>query len=246
MNNTLLEPMENNSIHVHKTNDYSQFNQLDGNRELNIMHRNRLIKSIKHNPLFMLIWVNEKYEVIDGQHRLSIAKELDIPIHYIVINGYGLREVQILNSNVKNWNAEDYLKGYCDLGYKDYITFRKFKNDYDFNITACYNLLGSGGNGDSIKAFHSGDFKVVDYFKSCDYANKINKLKPLYDGYKRLSFVIAMVQLMKNENFNYNEFYSKLSQQRHKMYDCNTEAQYRELIEEIYNYKRRVKVNLKY
>ena len=106
---------------VHTTTDYFLFKPIDGNRNKNLLHLNRLKKSMTENYLFTVIIVNEKYEIIDGQHRFECVKELKMPLHYIICNGYGLNEVQILNQNSKTWNADDYLAGYCNLKNENYL-----------------------------------------------------------------------------------------------------------------------------
>ena len=67
-----------------------------------------------------------------------------------------------------------------------------------------------------------------------------------YSGYKRRSFIYAMIGLFKNKNFDFNEFIHKLKTQPSAMVDCTDTQQYLSLIEEIYNYRRREKVNLRY
>ena len=51
---------------------------------------------------------------------------------------------------------------------------------------------------------------------------------------------------MQNENFEFTEFLQKIKIQPTALQDCNTVDQYKLLIEEIYNYKRRDKVNLRF
>jgi hypothetical protein len=104
------EPMQKISTQVQTTKDYYLFTPIDGNRNKNLLHLNRLKKSINENYLFTVIIVNENYQIIDGQHRFDVIKELNLPLHYIVCVGYGLKEVHILNQISKTWNADDYLK----------------------------------------------------------------------------------------------------------------------------------------
>jgi hypothetical protein len=162
MTNSKSEPMVTNQVHT--TKDYFLFKSIDGNRNKNLLHINRLKKSMQECYLFTVIIVNEKYEIIDGQHRFDVIEELKLPLNYIICKGYGLNEVHRLNTNSKTWNADDYLEGYCRLGYIDYIT----------------------------------------------------------------------------------ELMIKLKSQPTALQDCNDVSSYIALIEEIYNYRRREKVNLRY
>lgn len=240
-----------NDIQVHTTKDYSLFKTLNGNRDINYLHLSRLKESMKKNHLTTIIMVNKNFEIIDGQHRFLISQELNLPINYIISKDYGLSEVQILNANMKNWQTIDYVNGYCDLGYKDYILYRDFVNKYNFASQVAILLLtgeeikGSGKENVSTK-FKEGKFKIKDLDIANKMAEKILMIEPYYKGYLRRSFIYALIGMFKNKNFEFTEFLAKLKQQPTTMQDCTSRTQYKVLIEEIYNYRRRDKVNLRF
>lgn len=239
-----------NDIQVHTTKDYSIFKTLNGNRDVNQLHLARLKESMKKKHLTTIIMVNENFEIIDGQHRYLVSKELGLPINYIIQKNYGLKEVQILNANMKNWQTMDYVNGYCDLGYKDYEVYRNFVQDYGFTSQIAIILLSgemSGGNANNAATkFKEGLFKVKDLEEAKRIADKILMIEPYYKGVHRRSFILAMYSMFKNKNFEFTEFLSKLKQQPTTMQDCVGVAQYKTLIEEIYNYRRREKINLRF
>jgi hypothetical protein len=246
MNNFKTEPMVKHSNQVHTTTDYFLFKSIEGNRNKNLLHINRLKKSMSENYLFTVIIVNEKYEIIDGQHRFDVIQELKLPLHYIVCKGYGLNEVHILNQNSKTWNADDYLTGYCQLGYEHYIEYAKFKSKFGFGHNECMLLLGGSDNGHSIKEFYSGEFNIKDYNKAFEKATKITMIGKYYNGYKKSSFVRTMAQILDKPVFDFTQFMQKLRIQPTALQDCSNNEQYKLLIEEIYNYRTREKVNLRY
>jgi hypothetical protein len=55
-----------------------------------------------------------------------------------------------------------------------------------------------------------------------------------------------MLGMFKNKSFDMNEFIQKLKQQPTSLKDCPTTSAYIVLIEEIFNYRRREKINLRY
>jgi len=251
----IFTTMENNnnrtngekSSYVHTTKDYSLFKPIDGNRNKNLMHINRLKKSMAKNYLFTVIIINEKYEIIDGQHRFDVIKDLDLPLRYIICTGYGLDEVHILNQNSKTWNTDDYLNGYCNLGYKEYITYKKFKETYGVGHNECMTLLmGTSAGSSHNEIFNQGNFKIKDLEKAKKTIEKIFLTEPYYKGFKRRSYIFSLLQLFKNKNFEFTEFLQKLKIQPTAMMDCTDVEQYITLIEEIYNYRRREKINLRY
>lgn len=243
-----MKPMAKITNHVHTTKDYFPFKTINGNRNINSLHLKRLKESISKNYLFTVIVVNEDYEIIDGQHRFEVIKELELPLNYIKCTGYGLNEVHILNENSKDWTANDFLSGYCDLGLADYKIYRSFKKKYKFGHNESMAMLRGTqtGHGDIYQMFKSGDFKITHLDQAFEQAEMIWQLKDYYDGFRRRSFVYAMLTLFKKDDFDFAEFLQKVKNQPTALVDCATKDQYIALIEEIYNYRRRQKVNLRY
>lgn len=248
---------------VYRTSDLTIFKQIDGNRVPNLQHVKRLADSIrvygmKCNPIL----VNEQMEVIDGQHRLMAAKEAESFVYYIVVDGYSLKEVHTLNLNQKNWTKKDFMEGYANIGVESYIKLRAFmsKNeDYNFNdcVALCSNISGGGTHNLFSKyrkdkkynvelVFEEGTWTGKDFNLAQEWANKIRMIKPYYTGYNRSSFVGTMITLFSNNNFDFNEFMHKLRLQPTALVDCANRDQYRTLIEDIYNYRSRNKINLRY
>ena len=255
----LKAPGDTTEYSVRKTIDYSRFEFLTGNRNTSINHLRRLKESFSTQYLISPIIVNEKLQIIDGQHRFKAAQELGLPIYYIIVNGYGLSEVQTLNTNSQNWKKIDFLNGYCDMGIEDYLKFRQFMKDFpDFGFAVCEVILTnkpsgnknqkSFGKGLSIlaKTFENGEFKIDNLSKSYKTAKMVLDFKPFYSGYSRYVFVSTLITIFNNENYNHNEMIHKLRLNPTSLVDCTNVSQYRTLIEDIYNYKRREKVNLKY
>jgi|LakMenEpi03Aug12_release.lakeMendotaPanAssembly.Ray.scaffolds.fasta_scaffold738256_1 hypothetical protein len=263
---TLKAPMTNSSSaievnKVYKTNDLLIFKPIDGNRVPNLQHIKRLSDSIriygmKCNPIL----VNEKMEVIDGQHRLMAAKESKSFVYYIIVDGYSLNEVHTLNLNQKNWAKKDFMEGYANMGIESYIKLSKFieKND-DFGFSDCVSMCSNRSGGQTkdksyiIKPelskqelFEDGTWRGKDFELAQDWANKIRMVQTYYSGYNRSTFVGTMIGLLQNINFDFNEFMHKLRLQPTALVDCANREQYRTLIEDIYNWRSRQKINLRY
>jgi len=123
---------------IQKTKKYDIFKFREDNRQkIDENHVKRLIESIKNRNLleFRPIMLNSDYEVIDGQHRLLAAKELNIEIFYEIHKD--LKSGDIIELNVaKTWQMEDYLNYYVKNGHKEYQNFDAFlkKNNLSINI----------------------------------------------------------------------------------------------------------------
>lgn len=233
---------------VYKTNDYSLFSKLDGNRNVNKAHLSRLKKSIKEESLCVPIIVNEKYQIVDGQHRFSCWEELMLPVYYIVVKGYELKQVQRLNTNTMNWKLIDYANSFCDLGNKHYCRYKEFKAKYNLGDYESIAMLqgNNKGSGKNFEKFRDGLFKITRWKKACEEAEQISRMSEVYDGYKRRTFVFAMLHLLNHENFNLDQLLRKIKLQKSVMVDCTNTEQYLILLQKLYNYKQANKVNLLY
>jgi hypothetical protein len=265
---TLKAPMTNGSSatevnKVYKTNDLSMFKVIGGNRVPNPQHIKRLKMSIIENGMLCNpILVNEKMEVIDGQHRLLASKECSSFIYFIILKNYSLNEVHTLNLNQKNWTKKDYMDGYANMGLESYLKLQSFvaKNE-DFSFQDCVSLCGNqcfspmvtdtrplknGEISNQSEIFVNGTWKGKDFELAQEWAEKIRLIKPYYNGYNRSVLVRVMISLFKNPAFDYSEFMHKIRLQPKALIDCANVQQQKLLIEEIYNYKSRNKVNLRY
>jgi hypothetical protein len=236
----------NNNIQINETTDYSRFKFLHGNRNVNKNHVQRLKNSMTKNYLHTVITVNQNYEVIDGQHRLTACSELGLPVKYVMLKNYGLKEVQTLNAMTSNWTTGQYLDSYCTKGYQDYIDYKRFKLKYNLSHRENILLLCSPDIRTHEEKFKDGSFKVINYKKACYYGDELSKVAEFYKGYNRRYFVRAIYFLLNKPEFSMDEFLQKLTFQRTALVDCVNRDSYLSLIEEIYNYKRRMKINLKY
>lgn len=105
---------------IESTKDYEKFKFILGNRSVLRTHVNNLIESISQCNLLHVnpIIVNENFHVIDGQHRLLAAKQLDIEIYYMIIESGDseLNQIHHLNKHSKNWSTKEYVESHAALG----------------------------------------------------------------------------------------------------------------------------------
>lgn len=142
--------MADSSSIIQATKDYDKFILIKGNRTLIAGHVAKLTTSIlqknmlPQNPII----VNEKFEVIDGQHRLEVARNNELDIYYIVVPGARLEEIIALNSNNRVWTSMDYINSYASQGDRDFLWLKEFIEEYGINTTQALTFLfGSEGTG---------------------------------------------------------------------------------------------------
>ena len=120
------------------------------------------------------------------------------------------------------------------------MIYRDFKERFGFGHNETQALLSNKSRmaGSRSTKFKDGDFVIEDLNLATRNAEKISMCSEYYEGYKRRSFVYAMLDLFDNDDYNHAEFLNKLSFQSVKLQDCTTIDQYLVLIEDIYNFKR--------
>jgi hypothetical protein len=246
---------------VFETSDYSMFRVIHGNRDTIPLHVHRLTKSMKEQHLVSPIIVNEKMEVIDGQNRLEASKAAGVPVRYIVVPGYGLEEVQRLNATSLNWSKMDYLKSYAKQGVQAYVTMLDFMQRHKvFSISPAEALLtqnqGGANNTNEIresgerkgrnKNFEAGRLKIADLEKANRMANELKELAPHFDHFNTFTFVRAYLTVSKKEAFNPEQFIERCKSYPQMLQPRINVAGYIEMIEDVYNFRSRNKVSLKY
>ena len=231
-------------MQVKETKNYSMFSTIEGNRPKNELHLKRLRKSMEEELLISPIIVNEKHQVIDGQHRLQVSKELNLSVYYIVCNGYGLPQVQRLNQNSKNWGGMEFINAYSDLGNQHYKYLIDFMESNNLSHGIAATLLS---NQDKLnEKIKDGHFKVNTKRRGDIIADWINILKPMFVYAPQRNFVRALLSLYSKEEFNFSHFVGKLRLQPTSLVPCTNNDQYLTIVEDIYNYRSRNKVNLRF
>jgi hypothetical protein len=249
--------MSNNKkdIVVQSTTDYGRFKSLAGNRVVNPLHVQRLTRSFREEYLISPIIVNERFEIIDGQHRFAAAMSESLPVYFILIDGYRLPQVQRLNTSTSNWKKVDYLNSYADLGVLPYVQMKRFMGKFPtlgFSASECLltqNVGGINNKGrDSAgkRNFQQGDLVIVDLEFAHQAALKILEISKHYEGYNRSAFVRSISMLMQKPVFDIDYFIGKLERYSSMFSDRQSVNEYIILIEEVYNYRKRDPDNLRF
>lgn len=151
-------------MQILSTKDYGKFKPVKGNRPVNMRHVNDLTASIMTNNMLAQnpITINKKSQVIDGQHRLEVAKNNKLTIYYTVMDHGDLDEVQRLNRYVKPWTTLDYLHSYIAVGNPYYIRFKEFIDQYQISTEQAFLLIGNDNGGRIYRSFRAGKYTFTD------------------------------------------------------------------------------------
>lgn len=197
---------------IKSTRDYVAFKRIEGNREIRKGHVNKLRSAIEDDPQvieYNPILVNERYQIIDGQHRFEAIKQLGLPVYYQLIPGLTLENVQNLNSNSKQWTPNDYAKAFAELGDVNYMKYLEHRDKYNFNHEVTLQYVGVG-NPVTPGGFKSGKFKAAEkevYEKYSDWLLQIGEYVPHY-GLRATA--IAFVQVAQHPDYDHDRMMDKI------------------------------------
>jgi len=198
---------------VMQTMDYDKFKMHEKNRIIKPENLKKIKDSMEIKNLFNPILVNEKFEIIDGNHRYKSCRELHLPILFIVVEGYEVPEMQILNLNKSNWCHEDYLTLYIKENIICYKQFKVFKDEYNLNFSDLIHIIDtlSGayqGEKQSFILFDEGKLIINKCDKVIDFLDELS-LFDKYDFGRHTSFVRAFLKLY-TEDFYDKEYLRKM------------------------------------
>ena len=232
---------------IYSTTNYDMFKTILGNRPIKRKgtHYYELRQSMQDDGQIVPAVVNEKHEIIDGQHRLEVCKELGIPFIYIIIDGTSFRDIAKANEG-KKWSTEMFVNGYALNGGENTEGYRYLTALYDeFSppvIKSVFTrLLGTASGHHGLRVIREGRFTTSTY----EYDMLANCLRELIAlGYadfikenKRSSTTYweTMCYVWRHPGVN-NERMIKLMWQNEKRIPATSKVrEYLEVLTKIYN-----------
>ena len=211
-----------------KTFDYSQFKFADYNRNVEPQHVQQLINEVKSgHQLLSPIIVNEKMEIIDGQHRLAAFKQLKKPVEYIVRPGTSKQDVVSINNSQKRWTPIMWIESFANSGNEDYQFFLDFlqkHNEYKWPVFGVEDVLHNPVSTDINHHSHITDGTFKADYKHVGHAERIlNDAIALKEkcGKKNSKSVVrisieALKILEAHEGFNFRGLLSKMNSTKYE------------------------------
>ena len=176
-------------MEIKKSTDHNQFKTLKGNRIVYKVHLNQLLAKIREKNLLDVnpIIINEKKEVIDGQHRLAAASALGLPIYYIEKTGLGIDDIIMLNTASKKWKFDDYLHFYVEQEYIDYVILNDTTKKYGLSSNVTAAILSTDYENLKtpivhLKKFKRGEFEIHDLEESINFIKNLIEVRPFALG----------------------------------------------------------------
>lgn len=225
---------------VQETMDYEQFSFIESNREQSRGHIEALktaFDEVGNLTRVQPILVNERYQIIDGQHRFTACKELGLPIYFTVVPGLGVAEARNMNILHRTWKIEDFARSYAlggDVNYQKYLTLME---DYGFNHSIVLIYLHNRDMKGAFKQFRNGEFVMEDEAGARERLDKLAQVGEFTGLVKDIPFATALLKSMNVDGYSQKHMLKKLrlhGETMLKRYGSVVDNQRQ--LEEIYNY----------
>lgn len=247
---TIAKPVHNPSAtpQIQVSNDYALFKFMGGNRSVDYAHVQRLKNEMKENLELLQaapILVNEHLFIVDGQHRFEAAKELLLPIYYLVKPGLTIDAARSMNVTQKRWTIMDFAKSYAEGGKEDYREFIRIANRFRSIAPAIVIKFLAGGQRHHLSEdFRRGLFAIDDLEKAEKYLERIQWVEQTANIKINTPMALSFFYLFegkdsKVDEFDWTKFQDKLSKHKGAVELFTTSTTVRNSlrsIEDVYNF----------
>jgi hypothetical protein len=251
---------------VYKTDNYKMFSMLAENRNVSIEKVRQLEILIKMHGQQAPISVNEKMEIIDGQHRFLACENLGATVEFMIRPGATAQSALYHNQGGNNWKLKDHIHYYAKTGNEHYkILFDWIEKNPDISAQSIASILrGSlenrwmyfSKNGE-LTSNHKlkelkGNYPIgsdvqVGLFKIADIHGARRRLyciravlDALPDGKVAKGKVVsALIKIMRIEQFKHDQLVFQIKSYPTKIHPVTSTDDCVKMFDELYNYKRR-------
>lgn len=229
---------------IYETKNYSQFVLKNWNRDISQKNISKIEKSVKINgwrpePII----VNEEKEIIDGQHRFWYAKEHNLPIAYMILDGLTKDDCKIMNACRTGWSSHDYIKHYSNLGNPNFIRLKNLTLKYPYlNISILVGVAKTSLNGNAQSwSIRDGSLKISEdeYNQALEILNWLDSFHKYVDAVsgRKAGIYCAIVFCYHLKNVDRERLKKRIIQSIQTIIPpANLECALIEL-EKVYNYK---------
>lgn len=242
---------------VLKSSEYSQFVFTLENRPLqtsNIKFKN-LVASMKANGFLPSFPISvrrsgSRYQILDGQNRFEAAKQLGIPILYVVYEADTQLDIAALNDTQRAWSMKDFVGSYATQGKADFHFLQEFAKRGKLHLNRAASLLGGEmyASGNVRKKLRDGTFEIRDV----EYAERVVALvnavaEHCHEPWVRgTPCIAALSRLLRVSEFDPALLIKRIPANMSLFINQPTVDAFTEMFERIYNSRSRAAVPLRF
>ena len=237
---------------IKTTSDYSQFKLMEQNRDVSLENRKakNLAKSMQQHG-----WLNAfplmakkrggSLVVIDGQHRLSVAREYGIPVKYVIEDV----EVDVaqLNDTSHAWTINDFVNRYAKEGHKEYVELIAFSEHYGISVPMASGILNNtSSHSNVVNRVKAGTFRITSRPMATSVAECYKELCSINPVFKKLNSLKVIFACFQVSYFDPSRLVSGARKKSAEIKSITKMELFFDLFEEIYNYNRKEKHPLRF
>ena len=237
---------------IKTTTDYSQFSLMEQNRDVDM--NNRKVKNLNESmqrygwldafPM-MVKKKGSKLVVIDGQHRLAVARENGMPAKYVVDN----KDVDVahLNDTSHSWTIEDFVYRFAKEGKDDYVELVSFSEKYGISINMSSGILANTSSpGNILHKVKDGSYRITNRPMAVSVAECYKRLCEVSSTFKKLNSVKVLFACFQVSYFDPDRLVSGAKRKQSEIKSITKIDLFFELFEDLYNHGRKEKRPLKF
>lgn len=233
---------------IQSTNNYTLFIANPRQRKFYPAHVRKIMLKMQVNGFTpsMAISVYKRSDgklvINTGHHRVAAAKELGIPVLYIVEHKWTSKELVDEGTTGKNWGCASAAETYAKEGNKHYIALLEYTAKGIPMRYAASMLRGEhAASGNASAYVNGGSFKVKDHSHIDEVLSVVDALKDRCKEATSMTFISAISALVKVPVFSAQTLIRKVGITGGRIEKAKTRDQMLDQLEEIYNYQSRNK-----
>lgn len=238
---------------LQRSTDYKRFAYLTGNRPVDLNHseaRDLLDSMCEYGflpafPIMVRVNGSGKNEIVDGQHRFAIAKELGLPVYYVVDNSDV--DISKINKAQRKWRPEDHCHKWASEGKEAYIELQEFHEQWQMPFTICAAMLGGTIRFANVSPkFYRGDFEIKERKLAHNLAQCYSRICECNKDFRNACYVKALWACFFVDYFDPDRLVDVAQKDPQLVRKCGDQGSALEIIEEMYNFRKRTRQPLKF
>lgn len=240
---------------IFSTSDYDQFILSPLNRAISAKHVRKLKKLMEKDgfPPCEHIIVHDrdkngkkfpggKLMIFDGQHTRQAARELGLPVPYMIDNNWKHGDARVIDKNTSQlpWTLVNYRDHWAAKGNKDYQICAKFMSQHPkLSLSIAASLLSGKEGGDAYgMAFKEGRFKVENVKGAKDIADIVAKIRKIHPMHNTNTFIKGIQKMYLTPKFDADHLIKKMQTAKGStLIKWSTKEEYVKGLEDVYNFK---------
>ena len=233
---------------INTTTNYSLFVANPKQRKFITAHVKKIMRKMKTNGFTpsMAISVFRRHDgklvINTGHHRLAAAKELGIPVLYVIEHEWTTSELVDEGTTGKAWGCMAAIESYAKEGIRDYISLLEYAARGIPIRYAASMLLGQhAASGNASKFVNDGSFRIKTTKHIHEVLAVVDALRHRVNEATSMTFISAVSALTRVPGFSPETLIRKIEITGGRLEKAKTRDQMLEQLEEIYNYQNRKK-----